>query len=75
MASLLAEHRALGVPPQGQGLRDLIRHRDLPGLEAPPRLGLAIQDSAALIQELCHEGPKPKLGVAPDQLAALIRAS
>ncbi len=73
MASLLAEYRALGVPPQGLGFRDLLRHRDLPGLAPDPRLEPAILDAASIIQELCHEGPKPKLGVAADQLAALIR--
>ena len=42
------------------------------GPTSDPRLEPAILDSATVIQELCHEGPKPKLGVAPDQLAALI---
>jgi hypothetical protein len=75
MSSLLAECQALGVPAQGSALRDLLRHRDLPRLEVDSRLEPAILNSATVIQELCHEGPKAKLGVAPDQLAALIRAS
>jgi hypothetical protein len=73
MSSLLAECKALGVPPQGNALRDLLRHRDLFRPASDPLLEPAILDSATVVQELCHEGPKPKLGVAPDQLAALIR--
>jgi hypothetical protein len=75
MTSLLVECVALGVPNQGSALRDLLRHRDLSGFEGDSRLNPAILDSATVIQELCHEGPKPKLGVAPDQLAALIQVS
>ena len=74
MNSLLAESKTLGVPSQGNALRDLLRHRDLFRPASDPRLEAAILDSATVIQELCHEGPKPKLGVAPDQLAALSRA-
>jgi cell division septum initiation protein DivIVA len=73
MASLLAECKALGVPPQGNALRDLLHHRDLFKPASDPRLEAAILDSVTVIQELCHDGAKPKLGVAPDQLAALIR--
>ena len=73
MTSLLEECKALGVPPQGNALRDLLRHRDLFRPQLDPRLEPAILDSATVIQEICHEGPKPKLGVAPDQLAALTR--
>ena len=72
MASLLEECRALGVPAKGEALRELVRHRDLPGLDPDPRLPDALRDSAAVVEELCHDGPKPKLGVAPEQLAALI---
>ena len=72
MASLLAECKALGVPPQGNALRDLLRHRTLFPGGPDPKLDSAIIDSATVIQELCHDGPKPKLGVASDQLAALI---
>ena len=75
MSSLLAECQALGVPSQGNGLRELLRHRALSGLEVHPRLESAIIDSATVIQELCHEGPKPKLGVAPDQLSRAMRPS
>ena len=74
MGSLLAECKSLGVPPQGNALRDLLRHRELFRPAVDPRLEPAILDSATVIQELCHEGPKPRLGVAPDQLAALTRA-
>ena len=74
MTSLLIECKALGVPPQGIALRDLIRHRDLFQPQIDPRVEPAILDSATVVQELCHDGPKPKLGVAPDQLAALMRA-
>jgi hypothetical protein len=73
MSSLLDECKALGFALQGNPLPDLLRHRDLPGLAADPRLEPAILDAATVIQELCHDGPKPKLGVAPEQLAALIR--
>ena len=74
MASLFAESKCLGVPPQGNALRALIRHRDLFPGEVEPRLHPAILDSATVIQELCHDGPRPKLGVNPDQLSALMRA-
>jgi hypothetical protein len=73
MRSLLEECAVLGVPPQGGALRELIRHRDLFQPDIDPRIHGAILDSATVIQELCHDGPKPKLGVTPDQLAALTR--
>ena len=73
MTSLLIECKALGVPAQGTALRDLIRHRDLFQPKLDPRIEPAIIDSVTVVQELCHEGPKPKLGVAPDQLAALMK--
>jgi ABC-type phosphate transport system auxiliary subunit len=74
MGSLLEECKALGVPSQGSALRDLIHHRDLfsSDLEADPRLEAAILDSVTTIQELCHDGAKAKLGVAANQLAALM---
>lgn len=74
LADLLAESARLGVPCNGGALRELIRHRDLFGPVADPRLGAAILDSATVVQELCHEGPRPRLGVTPDQLAALTQA-
>jgi hypothetical protein len=79
MASLLEECKALGVPSQGGALRVLIRHQNLfqddPQAPADPRLEAAILDSVTAIQELCHDGPKAKLGVAADQLAALMEIS
>ncbi len=74
MNSLLAECKSLGVPAQGNALRDLIRHRDLFQPDIDGRVEPAILDSVTVIQELCHDGPRPKLGVAPDQLAALMKA-
>ena len=71
--SLLEECKALGVPSQGWALRALVRQRDLTRPDLDPRLEPAIVDSATVVQELCHDGAKPKLGVAPDQLAALAR--
>ena len=73
MASLLAECKALGVPAQGNALRDLIRHRELFQPDIDGRVEPAILDSVTVVQELCHDGAKPKLGVSPDLLAALMR--
>ncbi len=72
LSSLLEECKALGVPVQGGILVDLIRHRNLFPDDQDPRLEPAILDSATVIQELCHDGPKPRLGVAADQLSALM---
>ncbi|WP_435011183.1 hypothetical protein P12x_002483 [Tundrisphaera lichenicola] len=71
--SFLEECQALGVPAQGGSLRTLIRQRDLTRPGTDPRLESAIADSVTLIQELCHDGGKPKLGVPADQLTALVR--
>ncbi len=73
MASFLEECKILGVPAQGGALRDLIRHRELFPNDRDPRLEPAILDSATVVQELCHDGAKRKLGVAADQLAALMQ--
>jgi hypothetical protein len=72
--SLLEESRALGVPSQGGALRTLVRQRDLTRPNLDPRLEPAILDSVTVVQELCHDGAKPKLGVSPDLLATLVRA-
>jgi hypothetical protein len=73
-ASLLEECKALGVPAQGGALRALVRHRDLTRPDLDPRLEPAILDSVTVVQELCHDADKPKLGVSPDLLATLARA-
>jgi hypothetical protein len=72
MASLLEECRVLGVPAQGGTLRDLLRYRDLFPEAHDARIESAIVDSVTVIQELCHDGAKRKLGVPADQLAALM---
>jgi hypothetical protein len=72
LESLLEEHKALGAPPQGANLRDLVRLRDLFPDNYDLRIEPAILDSATVIQELCHDGPRPKLGVPADQLASLM---
>ena len=73
MGSLLEECKAIGVPAQGQAIRELIRHRDLFPESHDPWISVAILDSASLIQELCHDGHRPRLGVAAEHLAALMR--
>jgi hypothetical protein len=73
VGSLLEECKALGVPSQGWALRALVRHRDLTRPDVDPRLEPAIVDSVTVVLELCHDGATPKLGVTPDQLAALAR--
>lgn len=74
IASLLDEVKVLGVPAQGGALRELIRQRELFPDQAES-LRSAIEASATVVQDLCYENGRAKLGVAPDQLAALVKAS
>ncbi len=71
--SLLDEIKVLGVPAQGGALRELIRQRELFPAQADS-LRHAIESSATVVQDLCYENGRAKLGVAPDQLAALTNA-
>ncbi|WP_435016544.1 hypothetical protein TA3x_004113 [Tundrisphaera sp. TA3] len=77
LGSLIQECSALGVPANGSAIRALTGQRDhaaAAGQSMNPRVTSAILDTATVIQELCREGNKVKLGVSPDLLAALVHA-